>query len=96
MHKRFRHLLRLQLGLHFSRNSPGDQPGGRLFVSGPLPENKQMFYDIIKEATNLTIPPMPGSSRFKGEIFDTINKIFTKTELHKFKNTSPSLKLRHS
>ncbi len=28
------------------------KPGGRLFVSGPLPENKQMFYDIIKEATN--------------------------------------------
>jgi len=24
-------------------------PGGRLFVSGPLPENKQMFYEIIKE-----------------------------------------------
>ena len=39
-------------------------PGGRLFVSGPLPENKQMFYEIIKEATNATIPPMPGSSRF--------------------------------
>jgi ubiquinone/menaquinone biosynthesis C-methylase UbiE len=62
------------------------KPGGRLFVSGPLPENKQMFYDIIKEATNLTIPPMPGSSRFKGDIFDTINKIFAKTELHKFEN----------
>jgi len=61
-------------------------PGGRLFVSGPLPENKQMFYDIIKEASNLTIPPMPGSSRFKGDIFDTINKIFAKTKLHKFEN----------
>jgi ubiquinone/menaquinone biosynthesis C-methylase UbiE len=60
--------------------------GGRLFVSGPLPENKQMFYDIIKEATNATIPPMPGSSRFKGDIFNTINKIFAKTELHKFEN----------
>jgi ubiquinone/menaquinone biosynthesis C-methylase UbiE len=62
------------------------KPGGRLFVSGPLPENKQMFYDIIKEATNATIPPMPGSSRFKGDIFNTIDKIFTKTELHKFEN----------
>jgi SAM-dependent methyltransferase len=60
--------------------------GGRLFVSGPLPENKQMFYDIIKEATNATIPPMPGSSRFKGDIFNTISKIFAKTELHKFEN----------
>jgi ubiquinone/menaquinone biosynthesis C-methylase UbiE len=62
------------------------KPGGRLFVSGPLPENKQMFYDIIKEATNATIPPMPGSSRFKGDIFNTIDSIFAKTELHKFEN----------
>ena len=62
------------------------KPGGRLFVSGPLPENKQMFYDIIKEATNATIPPMPGSSRFKGDIFNTIDGIFAKTELYKFEN----------
>lgn len=62
------------------------RPGGRLFVSGPLPENKQMFYDIIKEATHQTIPPMPGSSRFKGDIFNAISKIFAKTELHKFEN----------
>ena len=61
-------------------------PSGRLFVSGPLPENKQMFYDIIKEATSKPIPPMPGSSRFKGDIFNTISKIFAKTELHKFEN----------
>jgi len=62
------------------------KPGGRLFVSGPLPENKQMFYDIIREATNMTIPPMPGSSRFKGDIFNTIDRIFAKTELHTFEN----------
>ena len=62
------------------------QPGGRLFVSGPLPENKQMFYDIIKEATTAALPPMPGSSRFKGDIFNTIDRIFARTELHKFEN----------
>ena len=62
------------------------KPGGRLFVTGPLPENKQMFYDIIKEATNKPIPPMPGSSRFKGEIYGTIERIFAQTELHVFKN----------
>ena len=62
------------------------KPGGRLFVSGPLPENKQMFYDIIREATNATIPPMPGSSRFRTDIFNTIDRIFAKTELHKFEN----------
>ncbi len=62
------------------------RPGGRLFVSGPLPENKQMFYEIIKEATNAPIPPMPGSSRFRGDIFNTIDRIFAKTKLHKFEN----------
>lgn len=62
------------------------KPGGRLFVTGPLPENKQMFYDIIKEATNKPIPPMPGSSRFKGDIFNTISGIFAKTELLTFEN----------
>lgn len=59
---------------------------GRLFVTGPLPENKKMFYDIIKEATNKSIPPMPGSSRFKGEIFNTINSIFDTTELLTWEN----------
>ena len=70
------------------------KPGGRLFVTGPLPENKQMFYDIIKEATNKPIPPMPGSSRFKGDIYGTIEKIFAKTELHVFENplTFPEVK----
>ena len=62
------------------------KPSGRLFVSGPLPENKKMFYDIVEEATNATIPPMPGSSRFKGDIFNTIDRIFSKTELHTFEN----------
>lgn len=62
------------------------KPGGRLFVTGPLPENKQMFYEIIKEATSQPIPPMPGSSRFKGDIYKTIESIFAKTELLKFEN----------
>ena len=69
-------------------------PGGRLFVTGPLPENKQMFYEIIKEASGQAIPPMPGSSRFKGDIFNTIDGIFAKTELLKFENplTFPEVK----
>lgn len=60
--------------------------GGRLFVTGPLPENKKMFYDIIKEATNQPIPPMPGSSRFKGDIYRTIEGLFSRTELLTFDN----------
>ena len=62
------------------------KPEGRLFVTGPLPENKRMFYDIIREATRKPIPPMPGSSRFKGEIYGTIERIFKKTELLTFEN----------
>lgn len=60
--------------------------GGRLFVTGPLPDNKKMFYDIIKEATRKPIPPMPGSSRFKGEIYKTIEGLFSHTELLTFDN----------
>ena len=69
------------------------KPGGRLFVTGPLPENKKMFYDIIKEATHKPIPPMPGSSRFKAEIYRTIEGKFAKTELLTFENpiTFPSV-----
>jgi ubiquinone/menaquinone biosynthesis C-methylase UbiE len=70
----------------FSEAHRVTKPGGRLFVTGPLPENKKMFYDIITEATGQPIPPMPGSSRFKGEIFDTISGIFAKTELLTFEN----------
>ena len=69
------------------------KPGGRLFVTGPLPENKKMFYDIINEATNRPIPPMPGSSRFKGDIYKTIEGLFSKTVLLTFENpiTFPSV-----
>ena len=28
------------------------KPGGKLFTSGPMPENKQVFYDVIKEAAD--------------------------------------------
>lgn len=70
----------------FSEAHRVTKPGGRLFVTGPLPENKKMFYDIITEATGQAIPPMPGSSRFKGEIFDTISSLFAKTELLTFEN----------
>lgn len=62
------------------------KPGGRLFVTGPLPENKQMFYDIIREATSKPIPPMPGSSRFKAEIYQTIERQFAHTEMLAFEN----------
>ena len=60
--------------------------GGRLFTTGPLPENKKLFYDVIQEATGKPIPPMPGSSRFKSEFLTEIEKTFSKTELEVFEN----------
>jgi ubiquinone/menaquinone biosynthesis C-methylase UbiE len=62
------------------------KPGGRLFTTGPMPENKQLFYDIIREATQKTIPPMPGSSRYASEIYSTIKGQFSKVELFIFEN----------
>ena len=69
------------------------KPGGRLFVTGPLPENKQMFYDVIHEATSKSIPPMPGSSRFKSEIYQAIEGKFARTSMLTFENpiTFPSV-----
>jgi ubiquinone/menaquinone biosynthesis C-methylase UbiE len=62
------------------------KPGGRLFTTGPMLQNKQVFYDVIKEATGKQIPPMPGSSRYGSEILDTIKKQFAKVEVHIFEN----------
>jgi len=62
------------------------KPGGRLFTTGPMPENKQIFYDVIKDATGKPIPPMPGSSRYASEILDAITSLFSKVETNIFEN----------
>jgi len=62
------------------------KPGGYLFTTGPMPQNKQVFYDVIKEATHKTIPPMPGSSRYSTEIFGTVKNLFSHTDLIIFEN----------
>ncbi len=62
------------------------KPGGYLFTTGPMPENKQMFYDIIKEATGKEIPPMPGSSRYASDILGSIKDLFSLVEVHIFEN----------
>jgi len=69
------------------------KPGGRLFTTGPMPNNKAVFYEIIKEATGKPIPPMPGSSRYASEIYGTMQKLFSKVEQHIFENplTFPSV-----
>ncbi len=60
--------------------------GGRLFTTGPMPENKKVFYDIIKEATKKPIPRMPGSSRYASEILNMIESTFSDVEVKIFKN----------
>jgi ubiquinone/menaquinone biosynthesis C-methylase UbiE len=62
------------------------KPGGRLFTTGPMPENKRLFYDIIFEATHTPIPPMPGSSRYSSLIYKAIQSLYSKVELHIFEN----------
>ncbi len=62
------------------------KPGGRLFTTGPMPENKQAFYEVIREATHKTIPPMPGSSRYNSEILGTLKNQFPSVEVHIFEN----------
>ena len=68
-------------------------PGGFLFTTGPMPENKRMFYDLIEKATSKTIPPMPGSSRYASEILETIKNEFSSVDVHIFENplTFPSV-----
>jgi ubiquinone/menaquinone biosynthesis C-methylase UbiE len=61
-------------------------PGGRLFTTGPMPENKRLFYDIIYEATHKPIPPMPGSSRYSSQILEAIQGKFSKVEVNIFEN----------
>ncbi len=62
------------------------KPGGRLFTTGPMPSNKKLFYDIIREATGKPIPPMPGSSRYSTEILSAIRGQFAAVEVHIFEN----------
>ena len=62
------------------------RPGGRLFTTGPMPENKKIFYEIIREATHKPIPPMPGSSRYASEFLSTIKSLYSKVEVHIFEN----------
>jgi ubiquinone/menaquinone biosynthesis C-methylase UbiE len=62
------------------------KPGGRLFTTGPMPENKKVFYDIIREATGKPIPSMPGSSRYSSEFLSTIKSLYSKVDIHIFEN----------
>jgi ubiquinone/menaquinone biosynthesis C-methylase UbiE len=63
------------------------RPAGTLFTTGPMPENKRLFYDIIHEATKKPIPLMPGSSRYPSEILGTLRSLFADVQVHIFENS---------
>lgn len=62
------------------------KPDGYLFTTGPMPQNKQLFYDIIREATKKDIPPMPGSSRYSTAIYSAIENTFSSVNTFIFEN----------
>lgn len=60
--------------------------GGQMFTTGPMPDNKHLFYEIIHEATGKPIPPMPGSSRYGSSILQAIQEVCSSVEVHIFEN----------
>lgn len=62
------------------------KPGGRLFTTGPMPENKKVFYEIVRAASGKPIPPMPGSSRYGSFILETMRRLFADVQVHIFEN----------
>lgn len=62
------------------------KPGGCAFTTGPMPENKQVFYDIVRKAAGLPIPPMPGSSRYASAILDSMRQTFSNVKVGIFEN----------
>jgi SAM-dependent methyltransferase len=62
------------------------RPGGRLFTTGPMPQNKALFYEIIRRATGKPIPPMPGSSRYNFDIRRAIEARFRSLQVEVFEN----------
>ena len=62
------------------------KPNGRIFFTGPMPNNKLEFNKVIEEAANDKIPNLIGSSRFSTKIFNEVNKIFKNAKIKEFKN----------
>jgi hypothetical protein len=58
------------------------RPGGMLFVSVPLPENKEEFYNVIQGVTDRVFLPY---SRFSWDIYEKM-KTLGNANLHIFRN----------
>jgi len=59
---------------------------GRIFFTGPMPNNKFEFNEIIEEAADAKVPKLIGSSRFSTEIFRSVNEILDSAKMNEFKN----------
>ena len=59
---------------------------GRIFFTGPMPNNKIEFNEVVEEAANSKIPKLIGSSRFSSEIFLAVSKNFQKAKIDQFTN----------
>ena len=59
---------------------------GRIFFTGPMPNNKFEFNEIVEKAANNKLPKLIGSSRFSTEIFSSVNKILDSANISQFKN----------
>lgn len=62
------------------------RPDGCLFTTGPMPDNKRLFYEVIRDATGAEIPRMPGSSRYGTEILNAVQSTFQRVKVHVFEN----------
>ena len=59
---------------------------GRIFFTGPMPNNKFEFNEIIEKAADAKVPKLIGSSRFSSEIFNSVNEILDSAKINEFKN----------
>lgn len=62
------------------------KPKGRVFLSGPTPENKKQFYQLHKEVSKAEIPYMPGRARFESEALTSVKRYFKNVNYLVFKN----------
>ena len=78
------------------------KPDGRIFFTGPMPNNKKEFNEVIEDAANDKVPELIGSSRYSTEIFESVNNIFENATIEEFKNQlnfetiEPFLEYAHS
>ena len=62
------------------------KPRGRIFLTGPTPDNKREFYQLHKGVTKAEIPYMPGMARFEPECLPSVKRHFKSVDYRIFTN----------